>query len=53
MNQDYHGSIGHYLNDIAVIVLETKATMSDGVMPACMDWEKKYTISNGENGKVN
>lgn len=52
VNQDYFGSVGHYLNDIAIIILETKATMSDVVMPACMDWNKRYTISDGENGKI-
>lgn len=52
MHPDYFGSIGNYLNDIAIIVLETKAKMSDGIMPACMDWSKKYIISNGELGKV-
>lgn len=53
MHRDYFGSHGNYINDIAVIVLPIKIIISNIVMPVCMDWERKYTISNGTFGKVN
>lgn len=52
MNRDYFGSVGNYFNDIAVIVLPSKVIISDVVLPVCIDWDRKYTISNGTPGKV-
>lgn len=53
LHEHYYGSSGNHQNDIAVVVLSEKVRFSDVVMPICMDWSTKYTVNNGDLGKVN
>lgn len=53
MKEGYYGSSGFHADDIAVIVLPKLISISDGVAPVCVDWNSKYNISNGAQGKVN
>lgn len=50
---DYYGHEWFYAFDLAVVKLLTKVKFSNVVLPACMDWNKIYTVSNGDIGKVN
>lgn len=51
--EKYYGSSGNYAYDIAIIVLSTKITVSNAVLPVCIDWTEQYSVSNGIFGKVN
>jgi len=53
MNEEFNGQIGFYAKDIAILVLPIKITMSNVVSPVCVDWYKRYSISNGSFGQVN
>ena len=53
LREGYYGSSGYYAEDLAVIVLSAKIKISDVVLPVCLDWSKKYSITNGSIGKVN
>jgi len=41
-----------YADDISIIVLATNIAFSNGVLPASIDWSSKYSLSNGDLGKV-
>jgi len=53
LKEGYYGASGYHAEDIAILVLPIKITMSNVVSPACVDWSKRYSISNGSVGKVN
>jgi len=53
LREGYYGSTGFHAEDLAVIVLSAKITLSDVVMPVCVDWSTKYSALNGSIGKVN
>lgn len=42
-----------HANDIAIILLTQNVQLSDVVMPICVDWPKRYQVTNGVTGKVN
>lgn len=50
---DYYGYEWFYAYDLAVVKLPTNVKISNVVLPVCIDWDKKYTVSNGDVGKVN
>ncbi|XP_029343828.1 modular serine protease isoform X3 [Acyrthosiphon pisum] len=52
LKESYYGPSGYYADDLAIIVLQTHVTISDVVMPACIDWFKQYSVPNGSIGKV-
>lgn len=52
LKESYYGASGYYADDIAIIVLQTQVTISNVVLPVCIDWSKQYSIPNGSNGKV-
>jgi hypothetical protein len=52
LNEDFSRTGGSYVNDIAVIVLNDKVSISDGVAPVCIDWSGKYNVPNATQGKV-
>uniref|UniRef100_A0A2H8TX70 Notecarin-D2 n=1 Tax=Melanaphis sacchari TaxID=742174 RepID=A0A2H8TX70_9HEMI len=52
LKESYNGSSWYYADDLAIIVLYTQVTISDFVLPICIDWSKQYTVPNGSNGKV-
>jgi len=53
LKEGYYGASGYHAEDLAILVLPIKITMSNVVSPVCMDWSKRYSISNGSIGKVN
>jgi len=53
LREGYYGSSGYHAEDLAIIVLSNKITLSDVVLPVCVDWSKKYSVLNGSIGKVN
>lgn len=52
LKESYYGPSGYFADDLAIIVLQTQVTISDVVMPVCIDWSKKYSVPNGSIGKV-
>lgn len=52
LHEDFKGSDGKYAKDIAVIVLAKKVSFNNGVLPVCIDWNKKYELRNGVQGKA-
>ncbi|XP_060870975.1 modular serine protease-like isoform X2 [Metopolophium dirhodum] len=52
LNEGYFGPNGFHADDIAVIVLPNRVSISNGVSPVCVDWNSKYTIPNGAQGKI-
>ncbi|CAH1709698.1 unnamed protein product [Aphis gossypii] len=54
LNEYYRGEDGFYNNDIAVIVLENRISISSAVAPVCVDWAKIHNnnIRNGIEGKI-
>ncbi|KAE9523065.1 hypothetical protein AGLY_016537 [Aphis glycines] len=52
LNEDYDGSNGLHAHDIAVIVLSNMVSFSNVVAPICIDWNNKYIVSNGVEGKI-
>jgi hypothetical protein len=52
INENYYGANGFHAEDIAVIVLKNKVSISVGVAPACVDWGSKFSVKNGAQGKV-
>lgn len=53
LREGYYGSSGYHAEDLAIIVLSSKVTLSNVVLPVCVDWSKKYSVLNGSIGKVN
>lgn len=49
----YTGFSRSYADDIAVIALKSKVTVSVVVSPVCMNWKSRFNIPNGSFGKVN
>lgn len=52
LKESYYGPSGYYADDLAIIVLHTQVTISDVVLPVCIDWSKQYSVPDGSNGKV-
>lgn len=52
LKESFYGPSGYYADDLAIIVLQTQVTISDVVMPVCIDWSKQYSVPNGSIGKV-
>jgi len=55
LKESYNGSSGYNTDDLAIITLSKQVTISDFVMPVCIDWSEhseQYTVPNGSNGKV-
>ena len=52
LREGYYGSSGYHAEDLAIIVLSNKITLSNAVLPVCVDWSKRYSILNGAIGKV-
>ncbi|XP_026810548.1 uncharacterized protein LOC113552077 isoform X1 [Rhopalosiphum maidis] len=52
VDEKYYGAEGFYAQDIAVIVLAKKVSFSKVVEPVCIDWDYKYNIENGAQGKI-
>ncbi|XP_060836736.1 modular serine protease-like isoform X2 [Rhopalosiphum padi] len=52
LKERYDGSNGMYADDISIIVLATNIAFSNGVLPASIDWSSKYSLSNGDLGKM-
>lgn len=44
---------GFYADDIAIVVLPTNVEINIAVLPVCIDWNTRYTVTNGVMGKVN
>lgn len=44
---------GLYSDDIAIVVLPINVEINIAVLPVCVDWNTRYTITNGFMGKVN
>jgi hypothetical protein len=52
LKEDYHGYSRFYSDDIAFIVLSNRANISSAVAPVCVDWNGRYNVTNGIQGKV-
>lgn len=39
-------------NNIAIVVLKNRVSFSYYVVPVCIDWDGKYNVVNGNQGKV-
>eukprot|EP00102_Acyrthosiphon_pisum_P010378 XP_008178678.1 PREDICTED: urokinase-type plasminogen activator-like [Acyrthosiphon pisum] len=52
VHEGYYGSSSFYADDIAIIVLTNRLSFSNGVAPICIDWNDKYNVVNGDDGKV-
>jgi len=52
LKEAYFGASGYYAEDIAVVVLQNSFSFSNSITPICMDWNGKYNVSNGDEGKV-
>ncbi|XP_060836525.1 modular serine protease-like isoform X2 [Rhopalosiphum padi] len=51
MKEGYYGNDGFHAEDIAVVVLKNKVLISAGVAPVCVDWNSRYNVPNGAQGK--
>jgi hypothetical protein len=52
LKENYYGANGFHAEDIAVIMLKNKVSISVGVAPVCVDWNSRYNVTNGAQGKV-
>jgi hypothetical protein len=52
LKEDYYGYDRFYSDDIAVIVLSNRINISEAVAPVCVDWNSRYNVTNGTQGKV-
>ncbi|XP_016661869.1 uncharacterized protein LOC100160377 isoform X2 [Acyrthosiphon pisum] len=52
LNEGYYGPLGFHAEDIAIIVLQNRVSFSNGVAPVCIDWNGKYNVANGDQGKI-
>jgi len=52
LKDGYLGVSGFHAQDIAIIVLQKVVSFNNGVAPACIDWNGKYNVVNGDQGKV-
>jgi len=53
VKESYNGLKEFNAENIAVIVLANKVSFSNDVVPVCIDWNSKYDVHNGDQGKVN
>eukprot|EP00102_Acyrthosiphon_pisum_P015054 XP_008185439.2 PREDICTED: limulus clotting factor C-like isoform X2 [Acyrthosiphon pisum] len=51
LKDGYYGPTGYHAEDIAIIVLQNRVPFSNGVAPVCIDWNGKYNVVNGDQGK--
>ncbi|XP_022162710.1 uncharacterized protein LOC111028389 isoform X2 [Myzus persicae] len=52
LKEGYYGPSGFHAEDIAVMVLKNRISFSNGVAPVCIDWNGKYNVVNGDQGKI-
>ncbi|XP_016661871.1 limulus clotting factor C isoform X2 [Acyrthosiphon pisum] len=52
LKKGYYGPAGYHAEDIAIILLQKRVSFSNGVAPACIDWNSKYNVVNGDQGKI-
>ncbi|XP_029345072.1 modular serine protease isoform X1 [Acyrthosiphon pisum] len=52
MKEGYYGPTGFHAEDISIIVLQDRVSFSNDVSPVCIDWNGKYNMVNGDQGKV-
>uniref|UniRef100_A0A2S2NDB4 Mannan-binding lectin serine protease 2 n=1 Tax=Schizaphis graminum TaxID=13262 RepID=A0A2S2NDB4_SCHGA len=52
LKDGYYGPNGFHAEDLAVIVLKNKVSISVGVAPVCVDWGSKFSVPNGAQGKI-
>ncbi|XP_016655839.1 limulus clotting factor C-like isoform X2 [Acyrthosiphon pisum] len=52
LKEGYYGPTGFHAEDIAIIVLQNLVSFSNGVSPICIDWNGKYNVANGDQGKI-
>lgn len=53
LKEGYSGSSGFHAEDISIIVLQDRVSFSNRVAPVCIDWNSKFNVVNGNQGKVN
>ncbi|XP_060870753.1 serine protease 48-like [Metopolophium dirhodum] len=39
-------------NNIAIVVLKNRVSFSYYIVPVCVDWDEKYNVVNGDQGKI-
>ncbi|XP_003240403.1 trypsin-1 [Acyrthosiphon pisum] len=52
LNDNFFGPSVFFAQDIAIIVLEKRVSISNDVAPVCIDWNGKYNVVNGDQGKI-
>ncbi|XP_029345047.1 uncharacterized protein LOC100574854 isoform X3 [Acyrthosiphon pisum] len=52
LKEGYYGADGFHAEDISIIVLQERVSFSNGVSPVCIDWNGKYNVVNGDQGKI-
>eukprot|EP00102_Acyrthosiphon_pisum_P021358 XP_016658568.1 PREDICTED: complement C1s-A subcomponent isoform X2 [Acyrthosiphon pisum] len=52
LKEGYYGPTGFHAEDIAIIVLRNRVSFSNGVAPVCIDWNGRFNVSNGDQGKI-
>jgi len=52
LKEGYNRPTGFHAEDIAIIVLQNRVSFSNDVSPVCIDWNSKYNVINGDQGKV-
>jgi len=52
LKEGYNGPTGFHAEDIAIIVLQNRVSFNNDVAPVCIDWNGKYNVVNGDQGKV-
>ncbi|XP_060881631.1 uncharacterized protein LOC132953091 isoform X2 [Metopolophium dirhodum] len=52
LKEGYNGPTGFHAEDIAFIVLQNRVSFNNDVLPVCIDWNGKYNVVNGDQGKI-
>ncbi|XP_060870192.1 transmembrane protease serine 11B-like isoform X2 [Metopolophium dirhodum] len=52
LKDGYKGYRVFHAEDIAIIVLKTRISFSNSVVPVCLNWNGKYNEVNGVKGKI-
>ncbi|XP_022162705.1 limulus clotting factor C-like [Myzus persicae] len=52
LKEGYSGSSGFHAEDISIIVLQDRVSFSNRVAPVCIDWNSKFNVVNGNQGKI-
>ncbi|CAI6368896.1 unnamed protein product [Macrosiphum euphorbiae] len=52
LKEGYNGPTGFHAEDIAIIVLQNRVSFNNDVAPVCIDWNGKYNVVNGDQGKI-